>query len=96
MLENVGTMGLEPMISSARGWQYTKLTYVPKTGTVSFNIIFGILSVGFVLDLKTTVWAFVSFSHKPFRAKIIHTSVYGSLPTTNVEHCVLRSDLFTD
>ena len=26
----VGTMGLEPMISSARGWQYTKLTYVPK------------------------------------------------------------------
>jgi len=22
-------MGLEPMISSARGWQYTMLTYVP-------------------------------------------------------------------
>ena len=25
----IGTMGVEPMISSARGWQYTKLTYVP-------------------------------------------------------------------
>ena len=42
MLESMGTMGLEPMISSARGWQYTKLTYVPKNGLTSFNIIFGI------------------------------------------------------
>ena len=25
----MGTMGVEPMISSARGWQYTKLTYIP-------------------------------------------------------------------
>ncbi|SVD49829.1 uncharacterized protein METZ01_LOCUS402683 [marine metagenome] len=27
----MGTMGVEPMISSVRGWQYTKLTYVPKS-----------------------------------------------------------------
>ena len=28
----MGTVGLEPTISSARGWQSTKLTYVPKLG----------------------------------------------------------------
>ena len=36
----VGTMGLEPMISSARGWQSTKLTYVPDVWLKQFGIIF--------------------------------------------------------
>ena len=34
-------MGLEPMISSARGWQYTKLTYVPDAQRKWHNITFG-------------------------------------------------------
>ena len=34
-------MGLEPMISSARGWQYTMLTYIPKHQTEDGIIILG-------------------------------------------------------
>ena len=37
---SVGTMGLEPMTSSARGWQSTKLTYVPVTYSLRVCIIF--------------------------------------------------------
>ena len=96
MLENMGTMGLEPMISSARGWQYTKLTYVPKMGQNLIQYYFWYLSVRLVLDFKAAVWALVSFGSKPFRVEEVHASVYGSLPSTNVEHCVFRGDLFAD
>src|SRR3989338_2923374 len=37
---SMGTMGLEPMTSSARGWQSTKLTYVPVTYSLRVCIIF--------------------------------------------------------
>jgi len=36
----MGTVEVKPMISSTRGWQYTKLTYVPKSRLNSAVLFF--------------------------------------------------------
>jgi len=36
----MGMVGIEPMISSSRGWQYTKITCVPKSRLNSAVLFF--------------------------------------------------------
>ena len=78
MVMVVGTVGLEPTISSARGWQSTKLTYVPEQILACCNMnhfdsdrslclicktdIFCKVCVGFLLLLPLCIWRHLLFN----------------------------------